>query len=302
MDARITKARLANLLSYDWIKIIVAIVFAVLALVVFFTTVKTRPGRIHTFTVYGYEGIYSNSGALNIEDEMMTSGVFSYDVLLTEVEAFGEDEYSEQAYTARRSSGAGTVMFTTYTAQEGEESRLQQVAGGRMTEIALDAELYFSDCENYLKRFFGEEYVTGRLDRSEAERCFLKRNGKDKRYRFSEAKRAQGLEDECARLEKLRADYLAVKGYFESGKLSYAYLTDESGAERAGAVKVDAIAGLKRLVYRYEGEERTVTTDGMCMLFFRNDRDAGKPAAEVENDLRYEAVSFLRYLVERYEV
>lgn len=303
MDARVTKSRLSNLLSYDWIKIIVAVVFAVLALVAFFTTVKPRPGRFHTFTVYGYVGLHSGTAAMSMERELLSDGVFSYDVLETDVEAFGEDEYSRMAFSARRSAGSGNVMFTTTNpSADGDESVLQSIAGGVMAEIALDLEVYFSDCEKYLIRFFGEDWQTGTLNRTEAESCFLNRNGKDNRYRFSSAKREQGIRDEYARLEKLREDYMEVLGYFENEMLGFAMIKDEDGQARKGAITLDCLSGLKRLFYYYSGEEKIVSVANMCMLIFRNDRDAGMPASAVVNDLRYESISFIRYLVGKFAV
>lgn len=301
MDARITKSRLSNLLSYDWIKILVAIVVAVLGLVAFFTTIKTRPGRIHTFTVYGYAGIYSGTFANQAERDLL-EGVLSYDILKADFESFGEDEYSDVAYAARRSSGTGNVMFTTTNPGEGGESVLQNVAGGELTEIALDVEQYLSDCEQYLIRFFGENWRTAEVDVAEAKQCFLKRNGKDNRYRFSAEKREQGVKDECARLEKLREDYLAVLESFQDGTLEYSEVKDESGNLRKNGISLKNLAGVNRLFYYYEEESKAVSTANLCMILFRNDNDAGVAASKVENDLRYECISFIRYLVGKFSV
>ncbi len=94
MDARITKSRLANLLSYDWLKIIAAILAVVLILIVFFTTIKTRARDEQIFTVYAYstpdsvsEGdadmtLYSGADADAFSDRALANGVFSYDVLI----------------------------------------------------------------------------------------------------------------------------------------------------------------------------------------------------------------------------
>ena len=73
MDARITKSRLANLLSYDWLKIVAAILAAVLVICVFFTTVKTRPGKYHTFTVYGYRELVEGGDANGFLERLQAS-------------------------------------------------------------------------------------------------------------------------------------------------------------------------------------------------------------------------------------
>lgn len=313
MDARITKYRLGNMLSYDWLKIVISIVVAVLALVVFFTTVQTRPGRTHVFTVFGYREIVAGSDARTLTDDMEARGVFSYDILETRVETFGENTYSEQAFAARRSAGEGSVLFTTTNAmttrneagEEVETTVLQWRAGGESTEFGYDVVQFFRDCENYLVRFFGADYKTDpHLDEEEAERCFLKRNGKDKRYRKA-ANREQGILDERARLEKLRDDYIAVMGCFEGDKplFDLEYVTDNNGNQRAAAIGLGGLSdGFKALYYYNDpaGETSGPLYENVCLVLLRNDGDAGKAQTEIGNDLRYEPVSFLRYLAERY--
>lgn len=49
MDARITKQRLANMLSYDWLKIIGAIALAAVVFCVFFMMIATRATAGQTF-------------------------------------------------------------------------------------------------------------------------------------------------------------------------------------------------------------------------------------------------------------
>ena len=52
MDARITKQRLGNLLSYDWLKMLIAIVIAVFLIILLFTMTATRVTNAQTFAVY----------------------------------------------------------------------------------------------------------------------------------------------------------------------------------------------------------------------------------------------------------
>lgn len=304
MDARITKTRLANFLSYDWLKIIAVILAAVFALFVFFTTLKTRPGRYHTFTVYGYKEILEGSAMDSLEDDLESSGALSYDVLSIRQENMGTGQYSDTAFNARRAAGEGTVMFTTTNVAENAENGetvLQQVAGGSMTALGLDVKQYLYDCEQYLMRFFGSTWREGEPDAQKTEECFLARNGKDKRFR-TRKKKEIGILQEAERLEKLRSDYIAVRGYFDEGMLGYAYVTDENGNMRANAVALGKLARLQDLCFYIETKEDSSvrTTENVCLLLLHNDDDAGVPAERVENDLRYEAVSFLRYLVEKY--
>ncbi len=51
MDARISKSRLSNFLSYDWLKILIAVAVAVTAVCVFFSMIKTRARDEQVFSV-----------------------------------------------------------------------------------------------------------------------------------------------------------------------------------------------------------------------------------------------------------
>lgn len=304
MDARITKPRLANLLSYDWLKIVIAIAAAVLAICVFFTTVKTRPGKFHVFTVYGYRELNTGASEAGFMEKLLETGAFSYDVLVAEQETFGTGQYSGAAFSARRAAGQGTVMFlTTNRTDEDDPSKTvaTELLGGENHALALDLDVYMSDCENYLIRFFGEKWREGTLDKEEAEKCFLKRNEKDRRYRKQE-KKEEGISDEYARLEKLRTDYVFVRSLVEDGTLPFVEIADQEGKMRPKAFSLSALTSLRDYYYYTETtDDVTVASSAnICMMIFRNDSDAGKPAYLVENDLRYEVFSYLRALVENF--
>lgn len=303
MDARITKSRLSNLLSYDWLKIIISVAVAVLAICVFFTTVQTRPGQHQVFTVYGYRELFAGSSAGSFIERLKSENKLSYDVLKTEQETFGTGQYAETAFTARRSAGQGTVMFTTTnrTDAETDATVLSELLGGEYSEMALDLAQYRTDCEKYLARFFGDEWETGELDKAEAEKCFLARNGSDRRFR-SDAKKQEGVQKEYERLEKLRTDYLFVSALMDDGTLPFVEVVGENGESRPRAVALGKLAGLRNFYYYTEetdGKEITSAAN-VCMFIFRNDADAGKSAYLVTNDLRYETFSFLRALVEQF--
>lgn len=290
MDARITKSRLANLLSYDWLKIIAAIAAAVVALAVLFTTAKTRPAKEQVFTIYGYGELQQGSASEEIA-RRLENGVLSYDILKVEQETFGQGQYSGAALAARLSVRSGTVIFAT-------KSALQEGFGGDQCPLTRDLDVYLSDCENYLIRFFGENWRTGEIDEAEAEACFLARNGNDRRYR-TEAKKAAGVKDELSRLEKLRSDFIFVKDYLDSGKLPFVTVTDENDVPHPKAFALGGLASIRNYYY-YVTEEGSPSGTDVCMLIFTRDSDEGKSAKEVKNDLRYETISYLRLLVESF--
>lgn len=312
MDARITKSRLANLISYDWLKIVAGILAAVLALCVFFTTVKTRPRDNQVFAIYGYREVTAGEGCRGLSDRLLENGIFSYDVLSVENETFGTDQYSDTALAARRSTMLGSVMFTTTNPMECTDESgnvvkdengetvyttvLASLVGGNEL-VAYDLERYLADCENYLIRFFGENWREGSLNEEEARRCFEARNGSDRRFR-SQEKKEEGVLKEKERLESLRENYLAALGYLESGLISYVRTPNNEGGTSAMAFSLGGLRTLRNL-YFYTENGGPVSSN-ICLIFFRNDYDAGKPAAEVTNDLRYEPLAFLRYVVETY--
>lgn len=321
MDARITKTRLSNLLSYDWLRILLAIVVAVFALCVFFPMVQTRAKDVQTFTVYAYFDLSSGGDLNDIEDDLLNKNVFSYEILETHAEQLTElsggifgNLYAGATYTTRLMNSARTVMFVS-ALDDSESSGYSAVknligvnpkAEDGMKNGFLDIEEYLADCEQYLRSFFGENWREGTLDEEKAEQCFLTRNNKDKRYK-TDAKKQAGIVQEKERLYKLRNDYIAVLAAFEAKTLSFTTLTvseedvDEENDIYAGSylcgVSVGKLSNLRNLFYYTEETENgTVNTvENMSMILFNTDALGNK-----ENDLRYETVSFLRYLVEKY--
>lgn len=307
MDAKITKDRLSNLLSYDWLKIVAAILGAVCLLSVLFTTMRTRPRDNQIFAVYAYTDLQRGLEESRVGEDMLEKGVFSYDILKTQAESFNGNMYSGMAFNARRAAGEGTVMFISDVrkpAEEGKEpvkSALQTLAGDMIEKDAsgnermglfLDPQKFFSDCEAYLQRFFGENWQTGALDEGEAEACFLARNGRDKRYKNEESIK-KGIEDEKARLIKLRDDLIAVTAMFESGKFNFVSVKGEN-KEHVCAVNVGKLGGLSNVYYYTEEENGTTVrkTDAVCLTIFDN--------GDRQGDLKYETVSFFRYLGEHF--
>ena len=320
MDARITKSRLANLLSYDWLKIIAAILAVVFILIVFFTTIKTRARNEQEFIIYAYSTTESLSGgdpdmtlyngerANTFSDELLESGALSYDVLYSTFENLGNDQYSETLFTARRMAGQGTVMLVSdYISPdkdpEEEElvSSLDLLFSTTTSEFAYDPNEYFAECEEYLQRFFGENWREGTLNEEEAEACFLSRNEKDNRYHLA-SQREVGIEDEKQRLLKLREDYIFVlENCIETGLFTYPEVTllvdeyEEETTTGTYAIDIGDLPALRELVYHYveAGETSVQSSEDICLVILKNpDR--------MESDLRFETVSFLRYLYEEY--
>ncbi len=316
MDARITKQRLSNLISYDWIKILCAIVAAVFVLILLFTMSATRPQRAQEFYIYSYTDLSAGEDFSTLADDLETRGAFSYDVLNINAEYFTGSTGST-AYTVRRSAGMGNVLFVTnnptyQTDEDGntvlddegdpviaaQSNLYSMVSGGLVTGdgasagAAYDPVYYMDACARYLEQFFGGDWRTSDvLDGTlTPEACFTARNGSDKRYR-TEASRAQGIEEERARILKLREDCLAVEQALERGDISVTTLELDGGAVVNAAFDVGGLNGLRDLVYYTDGETHTTQNVNLVLLF---------NGTMAQSDLRFESLSFLSYLIEHY--
>ena len=303
MDAKITKQRLGNLLSYDWLKILAAIAAAVFALTVFFTMVRTRPTAAQRYSVYGYTGLKVGSDFLNLDSSV--GGVFSYDILAVNTESFEGNSYQTMAFSARRAAGEGTVMFVSdYAADDGDETTVEKSPLQTLTEqyrsdfegdkydntLLLDTKQYFSDAQSYLKTFFGENWREGTLDEARVRTAFDNRNGKDKRFRYKAEKYEAGVLQERERLLKLREDYLFVEDAVEKGVITHTEITFEDGQTFSSGLCLGKLSSIYNLLcYNANGMQ---TAEKLNLVIFNNGERLG--------DLKYETFSFLRYLITKY--
>lgn len=322
MDARITKQRLSNLISYDWLKMLGTILAFILVLVLLFTMTATRPRQDQEYTIYAHTDLQADTAFSGLGDTLLGREVFSYDILTVTAESFSGNSYASSVFQARRAAGQGTVMFMTdnptyETDEEGNyvlgddgqpvisaQSELYSFAGGSAVtadasspSAIYDTVYYLEMCEEYLAQFFGGDWETdAAFDGSTSpEQSFERRNGEDKRYRTQE-QRVQGVEEERDRLLKLRENYLFVRDAFADGTLSHtAYdFEGEDGTVTTLHLGIDVggLNGLKNLVYYTDGEGSR-TTENVNLVILYNNYLFGQ-------DLNFETVSFLRYLVETY--
>ena len=302
MDAKITKQRLGNLLAYDWLKILAAIVAAAVVLSLLFTMVGTRPTEAQTFEVYAYTDVGTGDDFYGLSDNLKKKA-FSYDILKVTTENFSDDGYASTVFTARRAAGEGSVMFISDVDEFDEEGKLTRRSSlYTMSENAVltesrhggyyDTEYFMALSRAYLQRFFGED-LSGPLNEEEAEEEFLSRNAGDKRFRSAENK-LLGIGQEKERLQGLREDYLVVEGALASGKLAHRKVTygeGDAAVTYSPAFDVTALDQITKLFYRAGGE--APTAEGLCVMLIYN--DYGKGAS-----LAYDTLSFLSYLVETY--
>ncbi len=300
MDARITKQRLANMLSYDWLKIVGAIALAAVFFCLFFVMIATRATDGQTFYVYAYDGLNAGRDFGLLENNLLDKKVFGYDILNTGSESFKSSGlYGNSVFTARRSAGEGRVMFVSdvrETDENGKEKStllsFMDYAGDERERfgIFLDPEQFLADCKTYLAAFFGETLSGEEPDAGKVRETFMARNGSDKRFRSS-AKKEAGIAEEAKRLKKLKEDYFAV-AQAVGDKLTYVTCTTEIKTHTVG-FSMNALNLTPLVYYTVEEEGMTVQSNkDVALCIFDN--------GTREGDLKYETVNFLAYLVRTY--
>lgn len=252
MDAKITKTRLARMLSYDWMKIVGMAAAIILVWVLIFTMTATRITPAQQFTVFNYycNGTFTDK-FYTLYENAFTGDCFSYEVIEindNDLAANGE-ENAATLLEARLATDEGDVMFIPnigdedYASTDGEtgETVYEYTYAEsffnrwfpyvyKLYEVdETTGELtggYFYDMEGFLTRYFGENWETGELDKAKAEADFRARITKNKDKRFKkEAEIAQGIEDEYDRLEKYRAALNEFYVYLDSGVVEFTSLT-----------------------------------------------------------------------------
>lgn len=320
MDARVTKKRIGQLLSYDWIKIVALIVAVIVVWSIVFSSTATRLNQAQTFTVYAYKGTQRGTQFYTkvVSKDEFSRG-FSYDVIETNVidlVTAGDEAYT--LLSAHIGVNEGNAMFVApgetgnvYKNDKGEEYKqtyLQDAISHAYTGVMkIDADgeesgtSYFSRTEEYLQKYFADIANEASLDAAAVERDFRARIAaqKDKRYK-KEEQIAQGVSDEIARIKGYRENYFAVKGYLASGVISLQKTTVyiSSGEEIipiTGYFSInlcpdERMASLKDVISYEDSDGKTTAKDMQLVLL-----DLLKE--EYEYGL-YENYAFVRAIVE----
>lgn len=304
MDARITKQRLSTYLAYDWLKILLAIAAACVAFVVFFTMIGTRPTIGQQYEIFSYGDLRYDEDNATIMETLKEK--FSYDILETSIQNFQQSDVGSLALSARRTVLEGNALFVSdYTQEEDGRTGFETVCGSglinggsSLEEMGLFFQIptFLEDTENYLTRFFGENWREGEIDMDEVRTCFLNRNGNDKRFK-TDAQKEAGVLLERSRILAIRDNYLFVKeNGFDSGVLSVvSYESTNADGEPLNSypvgINLGRLSGLNKLFY-YLDKDGKVSTQEVILLFFNN--------GDHVTDLKYENLVVLRYLLEKY--
>ena len=264
MDAKITKKRLAHMLSYDWVKIIGVIVAAVIVWSLIFTTTATRITNTQRFVVCNYMGVsFGSAGDLSQQ---------SYEIIEAErVDNMrGGDSMFSQLFQANMEVGEGDVMFVadsfvSRTAKlDGDGNEMKDGDGNVIYEYSEETYLsqaltyyysyfsrlddtdsgkgYFTQMKEYLDKFYdltGEEQKTygetvltkatfdeNSLNAELAEAEFRARiqANKDKRFK-TEEQIAAAIPQEIARIQSYLKAYNEFFAYADNGYITFTHST-----------------------------------------------------------------------------
>lgn len=113
MDAKITKKRLGDFLSYEWVKVLAIAVALIMLWSLLFSTTATRLTNDQVFTVINYTGTTVGTGFDKYLNLPVDGSLFSYEVYeigAVDTETQG-GTYAGVLLETRLSTGEGDVMF-----------------------------------------------------------------------------------------------------------------------------------------------------------------------------------------------
>ncbi len=210
MDNKITKKRLSDFLSYEWIFMIIIAVVAILGweLIYHVSSVQLTAGQ--SFKYYYDETILSVSNS-KLVNELLDRDTFSYDVLKLNTEMLDE---TSNVLASRLSIQEGDVIFTDIKGLgktqniNGKEYPVTVRAKAHVDSTSYKMYAFddmLEDAKKYLKDNFikdGQEIDVLNVDDEKLESVFRERMKQDNRFR-KESEIINGIKQEKARVVKL---------------------------------------------------------------------------------------------------
>lgn len=237
MDNKITKKRLYDFLSYEWIVIIIAVVLSIFVweFVYGVTRVKLTPGQeFRTYYDAGINGVEADA----FDDILASRGTFSYDVLEVTNEGLAA-EYD--VLDVRLGAYQGDVIYTHKVTNE--DNPYQRAKSLIDKHGMYDLEVLLEDAKAYLRSFLKDgitandaEFDFENLSKQKIEAGFAKRMEKDNRVRKKKDYN-EYLKKEYQRIEKLCKDVADYEYFLENAPYEtfYRYTRYEQLVEKANA-------------------------------------------------------------------
>ena len=324
MDANITKKRLAEMLQYDWIKILGVIGAAIIVWELIFTMTAVRVSNGQNFKIYYYPTLSAN-GATELYDFIEEDVPLSYDVLEVNIETL-DNTYGNTILGLRLTTGEGDIMMidNNVTHPEGETEEDGHLKDTSNFYQMVDNykicpyDRLLEDAKDYLAQFTDDGTYKGELVAGKVNENFLKRMKRDNRFRSAENKK-KGLEQETERLETLQkavADFDWLYNEYKDSELFFNYrkyqMTVNTGenvdegykqayekevsrpyAVNAGFLETHAKEGksIANVVSNVDGDNEGKAAGTAVMVFDFKDQ---------QPDLQYETIVFITELIRNY--
>lgn len=319
MDAKITKKRLGDFLSYDWLKMVGIAAGAILIWTLVFTTAATRIKPSQSFGIYTYKGAYGGAGF----NSYATIQDLSYEVIQIDPQDSMKTAGDDNIMTIMETRLAVDEIDVVFTSDAGEGFYEYQTPDGEVTKTncledfiyryygytyRLDGDDgYLAGMAAYLNTYYGGNYQTGTLDESKVEEDFLARikANKDKRYK-KQAEIDEGIKGEIERITLYRNSLVEFYEYLDKGYIS---LTEKTLYMQAYGGEMQALTGVYSVNICPNDKMKSLVDD---VYYYVEDEETGdvKTAAnmnvvlvremEVEPGFEYEKISFINHIVRKH--
>ncbi len=230
MDIKITGNRFKNLLSYEWVKILISIVAGIVVWSLLFTTLATRATIGEQFVFVIYENVStlgSNSKNHEYLSELKKNNVLSYDVLDLSVSSISTAGQYTAGYmlSLRVATQEGDVMLisdgSAVTVEEGsEEDPTAEIQSAINNRYFYDFQVFLSEARRYcvengfIVESTDENLANYIVNEDVIREYFLNvrlKSAKNYRKTFrTEAQKKEGVRLEIARIKAIYDNYLYV--------------------------------------------------------------------------------------------
>ena len=340
MDSKITKSRLSNFLSYEWILMIVVAVLAIFGWELIYTTAAVRISDGQKFVYYYDKGV-SGLNPKTFDEMLDDNDTFSYDILYKAYEQMS-DETASGGYdvlTLRLSLPEGDAIFCD--TNQDEKTKMSRANTLIDTYSIYDVESLLKNAKKYLSALLKDEFVTGsaeeiaetdvmldyaNLDENKISDLFYTRLKGDNRLREgsvspeNEKARIKKLCEETAFFQKVLTFDETVTSeesiFYSYRKYEQAYTVYENKEDYKEAyensvvkkygLKIDALKNL----YGKDGETEA-KNNAENFFSIKSERSLNGVIALVFNfsdgndgiyDLQFESISFLNTIIRSFSV
>jgi hypothetical protein len=301
MDAKITKERLARMLSYDWIKFIALGLVAVFVWLMIFTFTATKITTTQSFAVFNHKSnatLTSDFYTL-LNDCVENEDGFSYEVIETQVfDLSTQPDHAATFYEAHLSAETAHLIFMPYA--EGGEA---QSFVNRYFLNLTSAHDFIENMKAYVSAYYTDgDYKNGEQNKTKIESDFRAMINANNDKRFKGKAFAQGLVSEYARIQKYADALVEFEGYLSQNLIRYEFM-EVQDASHPETVYIPSeeyminlcpdpttMSNLKNYLYRYVGTTNTKTSTNMSVFFCKKDKESNTAYS-------YESLIFLNRLI-----